>query len=107
MNELSPHAIIWPLILVMVSIVSIVGGVLSVIFAAKRKPPLPEEIAKCYVSKSEFQALENRTKAEISALESRSERYMATVSKLLGDIQRSLGVIEGELKGLHRERTKP
>ena len=85
-------------------VVSIVRGVQEMRHAAKppRNPPLPEELAKCYVSKSEFYELKQELREERTRVDGIFNQQFDQIRKLtaqLGEWQRGIERLIGKIEG--------
>lgn len=125
MNE---SQLAWPLISILGSIAgtvtAVVVAVVAVVKLNRRQPPLAEEIAKNYATRTELdeeiQTLNDRITREVGVILSTSieqskklDSLIITTNQTSRDTERSLGRIEGKIEGLQgkieqhiREHTK-
>jgi hypothetical protein len=98
----------WPLISILGSVAAIVVGVVAVVKLNRRVPPLPEEMAKNYIHKPEFNAAVCGINSRIDGVSQQSNNAVArladkfdalinTLHRNAMDTERALGRIEGKL----------
>ena len=108
MNEISPGQIIWPLMSVLSSVAVIVGMIIGFIKLNRRTPPLAEELAEKYATKTlldaRVAALNDRVDREIRIIRDghietsrKLDGLITTTNRTSEETQRSLGRIEGKL----------
>lgn len=95
---MQPSDILWPLLCVLATIATIIGGLAML----RRNPPVAEEMAKRYASKSELNheiaRLEARMDADRQELRVSIGRLTSTLQAFSQSVERALGRIEGKLE---------
>lgn len=96
MNEIPQ--IVWPLICIAVAIAQIVTAWAQ----ARRTPPLPEQLAKEYVTKDEFRreldALRDDNAAQNAAINSLSKSLSSEIKQMSAAIGRLQGTLDTLLR---------
>ena len=98
--------IIGAAVVALAALAALVNYVISIVAAFRRSPPLPEEVAKSYVTKREFAELKDELHAERRRVDGILDQQFALLRELtektnqwqLG-VERMIGRIEGKVNG--------
>lgn len=107
-DAIQPAQILWPIITILVALASLAGVAIAWYGVRKRTPPLAEELAKVYATKTELGtnigAINDRIDREMSLIRHNASEnsrkldgLITTTNRTSEEAQRSLGRIEGKL----------
>ena len=110
-DAIQPAQIAWPIITLLVACATIAGAAIAWYGVKKRTPPLAEELAKVYATKSEvcanIDAVNDRIDREVLVIRSNQaetsrklDDLITTTNRTSEAFERSLGRIEGMLEAL-------
>lgn len=93
-------------VVALAALAALVNSVMSIVRGFARTPPLPEEVAKAYVTKREFAELKDELQAERNRVDSILKQQFDLLRELtdktnqwqLG-VERMIGRIEGKVNG--------
>lgn len=97
--------IIGAVVVALAALAALVNYVISIVAAFRRSPPLPEEVAKAYVTKREFAELKDELQAERHRVDGILKQQFDLLRELtektnqwqLG-VERMIGRIEGKVE---------
>lgn len=91
MNEVLPEQIIWPIITIIATITAVASGIVGMVNSRRRNPPLAEELAKIYATKTELKDVRARFDKCRDDHADQSCNANKTINAQFADIQRTLG----------------
>ncbi len=107
-DAIQPSQIIWPIISILVAMASIAGVAIAWYGVRRRNPPIAEELAKVYATKTDLcaniAAVNDRIDREMSLIRHNAaensrklDSLITTTNHTAMQTERSLGRIEGKL----------